>query len=128
MRLYEAGETLAVTEGVETALAVRVMTGLPVWACVSAAGLLSLSLERIPASVKEIRVYGDNDESFVGQAAAYGIAAKLLREARAVGRELAVIVRVPEKAGYDWNDVLLKSLGKRSSGLGRSRAKAFVAE
>ena len=128
VRLYEAGETLAVTEGVETALAVRVMTGLPVWACVSAAGLLSLSLERIPASVKEIRVYGDNDESFVGQAAAYGIAAKLLREARAVGRKLAVSVRVPEKAGYDWNDVLLKSLGKRSSGLGRSRAKAFVAE
>ena len=32
IRIYPAGETLAITEGIETGLAVRSMTGLPVWA------------------------------------------------------------------------------------------------
>ena len=32
IRLYATGDTLAVTEGIETALAVRLATGLPVWA------------------------------------------------------------------------------------------------
>ena len=123
VRLYEAGETLAFTEGVETAMAVRAMTGLSVWACVSAVGLLSLTLERIPASVKSVEIYGDNDESYVGQAAAYGLAAKLHRDARAAGRELSIRVRIPERTGYDWNDVLLKSLAKEKTG-GRKRLRS----
>ncbi len=116
VRLYEADETLALTEGVETALAVRAMTGLPAWACVSAAGLLSFTLERIPASVKTVEIYGDNDAGYVGQAAAYGLAAKLYRDARAADRELSIRVRIPEKTGYDWNDVLLKSLEREKTG------------
>ena len=123
VRLYEPGETLALTEGVETALAVRAMTGLPAWACVSAAGLLSLTLDRIPALVKTVEIYGDNDAGYVGQAAAYGLAAKLFRDARAAGRELAIRVRIPDKTGYDWNDVLLKSLAKEKTG-GRKRFRS----
>ena len=104
-------------------MAVRAMTGLSVWACVSAVGLLSLTLERIPASVKSVEIYGDNDESYVGQAAAYGLAAKLHRDARAAGRELSIRVRIPERTGYDWNDVLLKSLAKEKTG-GRKRLRS----
>lgn len=122
VRLYEAGDALALTEGVETAMAVRAMTGLPAWACLSAAGLLSFTLDRLPASVKTVEIYGDNDESWVGQAAAYGLAAQLHRDARAAGRELSIRVRIPEKTGYDWNDVLLRSLANAKNGRKRTRS------
>jgi putative DNA primase/helicase len=38
IRLYPAGETLAVSEGIETALAVRRATGVPVWSTICAGG------------------------------------------------------------------------------------------
>lgn len=107
IRLYPAKTKLALTEGVETAMAVRLLADLPVWAAVSAAGLEHVSLARLPKGLREVTIYGDNDRSFTGASAAYALAAKLVREADHAGRTLTVRVRIPRRCGYDWNDVLL---------------------
>jgi hypothetical protein len=52
IRLYAAGETLAVTEGIETALAVHLATGLPVWAALCAGGMARLI---VPPEVHLVR-------------------------------------------------------------------------
>lgn len=96
--LYEAGEELALAEGIETALAVRILTGLPVWACRDAGGLEAIVL---PQHVRKVYIYADNDENFRGQLAAYTLAHRLtLKEGRQVE------VKLPQNPG-DWLDVLV---------------------
>lgn len=75
IRLYPAGEILAVAEGIETALAVRRRTGMPVWATISANGMKSLV---VPPEVKLVEIFADNDGNFVGQVAAYALAQRLV--------------------------------------------------
>ena len=58
IRLYAAEETLAVTEGIETALAVRCATGLPVWATYSAGGMARLI---VPPDVRLVVICADHD-------------------------------------------------------------------
>lgn len=99
-RLYPAGQVLAVGEGIETTLAVRAMAAdageaIPVWAALTANGMRALEL---PPEVEELRVYGDNDASFTGQAAAY----ELARRAVAQGRRVKVFI--PRDVGVDFLD------------------------
>ena len=88
---------LVVTEGIETALAVREVTGTAVWACVSASGLASVAL---PPEVSEVFVAGDNDGNHAGQRAAGVLAERVKKEGR------AVTVLFPSSPGLDWLDVL----------------------
>lgn len=94
------GEALAITEGIETALAVHEATGVAVWAAVSAVGVESI---RIPELVKVIEIYCDNDKSRVGEMAAQKAAKRLRSEGRTVH------VLVPPKVGSDWLDVYVES-------------------
>ncbi len=88
--------TLALAEGVETALAVRQATGAAIWACVSAGGLAAVE---IPPSVERVDIYGDRDRSGAGQEAA----ATAARRLRAEGRRVRVLL--PPLEGEDWLDV-----------------------
>ncbi|WP_176216737.1 DUF7146 domain-containing protein [Andreprevotia lacus] len=97
VRLYPAGERLALAEGIETALAVHCANGLPVWAGLSAHGMTRVAL---PPQVKEVFVFADLDEGGAGQAAAEKLALRLLDEGRIVR------VLLPSTAGRDWLDVL----------------------
>ncbi len=101
IRLFEATDELAVTEGIETGLAVHLSVGMPVWAAYSAG-----NLERvwIPPTVKNVRIYADNDASFTGQAAAFALAKRLKSEVAAFGPR-TVQVFVPKKLNTDWADV-----------------------
>jgi len=101
VRLFEPGEELALTEGIETALAVHLRTGKPVWAALSAANLEKVW---VPEAVTRVGIYADNDASYTGQAAAYALARRL-RHARPP-REVAVYV--PRQPDTDWADVLLE--------------------
>jgi hypothetical protein len=58
VRLDEATDELALTEGIETALAVRLRTGKPTWAAINCG-----NLERIwiPEQVRRVCIYADND-------------------------------------------------------------------
>jgi len=98
IRLYAATEQLAVAEGIETALAVRVATGLPVWATVSAGGMARL---QAPEQVGEVLVAADNDASRAGEQAAYTLAKRLITEG------ITVKVVLPDGMGTDWADVLM---------------------
>ncbi len=102
IRLFPAAPVLGVAEGIETALAVHVRTGMSVWSAVSA-GLLA-RLEP-PAQTSLVVVWTDRDRSGVGEAAAHVLRERLLR------RGIAVAVHLPPgplPAGaksLDWADV-----------------------
>jgi len=100
--LFEPTEELAITEGIETALAVHIATGRAVWAAYSASNLEKIS---VPGSVKRVYIYADNDASFTGQAAAYALAKRLTAKREGQG-DLQVTVFVPQRSGEDWADVV----------------------
>lgn len=97
VRLFASGPVLGVAEGIENAIAARMLFDMPVWAAMG-----TVFLERFvePEGVEELVVFADRDENFAGQKAAYTLANKAV-----VARKRKVTVRVPE-AG-DWNDELL---------------------
>ena len=103
IRLFDPTDVLAVTEGIETALAVEEATGTPVWAAVSAGGLEAVEL---PPTVRRVEIWADGDESGRGQDAAEKAAARLQAE----GRELKVLL--PPQAGRDWLNVLVNDGAK----------------
>jgi putative DNA primase/helicase len=97
VRLFEPESVaLAVTEGIETALAVRLGSGLPCWAAVSAWGLENVA---IPENVADVHIMADNDISGTGQRAAERLAKRLHGEARRVR------IHTPSTPGTDWLDV-----------------------
>jgi len=103
VRLFDAGAQLALCEGIETALAVHLATGKPVWAGISAGNLEKLW---VPDTVREVCIYADNDAGgdFAGQCFAYALARRLKREEKTTGPR-QVRVFVPRHAGTDWADV-----------------------
>jgi hypothetical protein len=88
--------TLAVAEGIETALACRLGSCIPTWSCMSANGIKSFIW---PSALESLVIFADNDKHGVGQAAAWDLAS------RAVAAGLEVRVLVPQTAGTDWLDV-----------------------
>jgi putative DNA primase/helicase len=95
--------TLGIAEGIETALAAAEVFGVSVWAALNAN---RLEVWEPPAGIRRVVIFGDNDENFVGQAAAYALAARLRRGRYATIEH--VEVQIPDCAGWDWNDYLVK--------------------
>ncbi len=95
IRLFEPDTRLALTEGIETALAVRQANGWPVWAAVSAWGLEHVE---IPPGVASVLIAADHDPA--GTKAAQALAQRLTQE----GRQVRLLL--PTEAGKDWLDVL----------------------
>ena len=111
VRLFEPTDELAITEGIETALAVHLATGKPVWAAISAGNMERLW---IPDTIRRVYIYADNDglTEYDGQASAYALARRLRKEQqKAQGRHVEVFV--PKTAGEDWADVWLARLAKQ---------------
>ncbi|MEQ9326124.1 MAG: toprim domain-containing protein [Rhodospirillales bacterium] len=97
VRLFPAAEKIAIAEGIETALAVRKLSGLPVWAALSTSGLISLVL---PNDVREIVIAADHDVNGAGERAANRAAKRWCAEGRKVD------ITMPTRPGSDWLDVL----------------------
>lgn len=104
VRLDEAGEELAITEGIETGLAVRLSTTKPVWVALSSGNMEKLW---IPESVRRVCIYADNDADaeFTGQVSAYALAQRLVIESKKGRLDRRVQVFVPKQGGHDWADV-----------------------
>ncbi len=98
------GNTLGVSEGIETALAASLLDGLPVWPCHSAGILANFVLpEHLRGRVTKIVIYADSDELKNGHRA--GIeAAKALADRCRRDRIRTMIVR-PAKVGADMADL-----------------------
>lgn len=100
VRLAPIGDdgALGVGEGVETCLAASALFDIPVWSCLTAGNLATFDP---PDSVRALTIFGDNDASFTGAAAAYALAKRL-----AAARRIAVTVEIP-RMYPDWCDVWL---------------------
>jgi putative DNA primase/helicase len=103
IRLWIPSVELAITEGIENAIAVHLATGKPVWAALAAGNLEKLW---IPESAPRISIYADNDADgdFAGQTFAFALARRLKRERK----EREVRVFVPKEPGLDWADIWLR--------------------
>ena len=99
VRLAPAGETLAISEGIETGLSVLVATGTPTWAALSAGGIKRLDLPPLPIAA-EIVIAADPDPT--GLAAAYDAAERWHNE----GRRVRIAEPPP---GQDFNELLMEA-------------------
>lgn len=97
IRLVPHQGILAVAEGIETARAVTRDFKLPCWSLIN-----STQMARwiVPPNVHELHVFGDNDQKFGGQAAAFALA----HRAAVLANGPKVFVRIPDAAGVDWAD------------------------
>ena len=105
VRLAEATDTIAITEGIETGLAVIELMGLPVWATLSTIGMETVQL---PPEFSRVYIALDHDRNGAGTKAAMKLAARLTREGRTcLILDPATVHPLPENAkGMDWLDVL----------------------
>jgi hypothetical protein len=105
IRLFAPTNELGLAEGIETALAVHLWTGMPVWSAVSARMLEAIAL---PPGIARIVIWADLDRSGAGQSAAEQLRARL----RADGIETAVELPpgpIPAGAkGVDFADLWLR--------------------
>lgn len=103
IRLTEikAGQDLLIAEGVETALSA--LTRYPdhaAWACVSVNNMVKINP---PGNTNMVQIIADNDKSFAGLAGAFELARLLSLKKK------AVMVKVPEQTGTDFNDYINSS-------------------
>ena len=99
-----AREPLVLAEGIETALAAGLLTGLPAWAALSAGNMSRVSL---PDDLREVWVAADHDPP--GQRAAWQAADAFMAQGRAVR------VLTPANAGEDFNDVWQRRMAREAT-------------
>jgi putative DNA primase/helicase len=102
VRLAPSAEVMGISTGIETALAASILFELPVWAATTDAMMQGW---KPPAKAREIWIFGDNDASWSGHCASYGLAYKLTRDG------YKVETRISPSMGEDWNDVLMQRMG-----------------
>lgn len=104
IKLDVPNQCLNLAEGLETALTVRRLTGLPTWSCVSKDMLTTVEL---PESVRYVTIWADKDKSDAGQQAAV----VLFHRLKAMGIKAIAMLppgEIPEgKKGLDWNDLII---------------------
>ncbi|MFW0776101.1 MAG: toprim domain-containing protein [Rickettsiales bacterium] len=98
-RLYDITPTLGIAEGIETAIACKILFGVNTWAALNTAFMEKFTP---PEGVRNVIVFADNDENYAGHKAAFTLAHKL--KIKGYG----VKVKFPPRAGMDFNDVLLE--------------------
>ena len=97
--------TLALAEGIETALAYTRLTGTPAWAALSAAGLRHAPL---PDGLEHLVIAADFDGA--------GLTAAEQLEQRAARAGIAVRIDVPPRHRTDWADVLAERRSRARGG------------
>jgi hypothetical protein len=106
IRLGQLSADIAITEGIETGLAVMLGTGMPVWAAISANGMESI---HFPIEVKRVFIWADLDKSSRGTRAAEKLAQRLLGENK-VPYILLPAGPIPNgQKSLDWLDIFNKS-------------------
>lgn len=99
IRLFDIEDTVAIAEGIETAIAVKETMNIPCWSVVSTT-LMAAFVP--PKGIKNVIICGDNDKNFAGHKAAYSAANRL----SLAGYNVSVVF--PEKAGEDFLDELIR--------------------
>jgi|SRR5581483_4167344 len=97
--LYPPAAMMGVAEGIETAIAAKMIHNMPVW---SALNTSLLKAWQPPSIARHVFIFGDNDPHYAGHAAAWTLAHRLAKAG------LKVDVRIPIHCA-DWNDALIGS-------------------
>ncbi len=108
VRLFPLASHLGIAEGIESAIAAHMLFGIPVWPVLNKNGIETFVP---PPGVTRLTVFADNDASYVGQAAAFLCARRMV----AKPIEIACDVQIPSEADTDWNDVLLARSGRAAA-------------
>lgn len=116
--LYPAAAVMGVAEGIETAIAAKMLFDIPTHAAISANGMEKWDP---PAIAEEVHIFADHDESLTGHRAAWTLASRL------VIKGLRVVVHMP-LTPCDWNDVLLDSDPKAKVAAANREAFPMTAE
>jgi hypothetical protein len=103
IRLGTAGSAVDLAEGIETALAVRQATRVPVWSAVSAT--LLAGFEPPPGTVN-VRVWCDLDRKGVGVEAAGKLSGRLAGQGILTELLIPPEAMLRDRKGIDWLDVL----------------------
>ena len=106
IQLYKPmpGEPLGIGEGLESSLAVRELTGLPMW---SGANTFLLESAQFPAGIESVYIAADLDENSAGEKAANKLKERLIEEGRTVGISYPELGAMGQKSSYDWNDYIV---------------------
>jgi putative DNA primase/helicase len=111
VKLWPAGRTLVVGEGLETVLAAATripfegVSLIPAWAAMSKGGLAQLP---VIDGVERLLLLADNDSNGAGQAAAEACK----RRWQAAGR--AVVILMPDAPDSDFNDLVIEEDARAS--------------
>lgn len=97
IELYPAAEEMGVAEGIETAIAAKMLYDTPTHSAINTS---MLAKWEPPAIAKVIYIFADNDKNWAGHSGAYHLAHRLALKG------LEVHIMLPPEIG-DWNDVLL---------------------
>lgn len=109
IRLFPAGKTLAVAEGIETSIAVTRLTGIPCWATVTA-GLMECFTP--PQGVENVLIFADKDRPSAyhptghGQESARILVERLWKLGIKAGLRIPPLDIPDGKKGIDWLDCL----------------------
>ena len=95
--LSNSAPVMGIAEGIETALSVQKIFGMPVWACMSAPGIAGFPVIR---GITHLTIFADHDEA--GLKAAKNCARRYQKNG------IDAAVRHPREPGGDWNSFLLK--------------------
>lgn len=102
IRLGVVEEVMAVTEGIETGLAVQQSTGIPTWVTISANLMETL---QVPDSVDMVCIYADKDKSETGRDSASILVQRMWEEGRKATGLLPSFAIPDAEKGLDWLDV-----------------------
>jgi len=110
VQLFTPTKQLAITEGIETALAVHLSTGLPVWAATSTSLLEQV---KIPTSVEEVFIMADKDRTGAGERSAQKLAQRLLSERPnlIIKTCLPPLEILVDAKSVDWLDIYQRETG-----------------
>lgn len=97
IRLFDVVDCVGIAEGIENAIASFNLFKIPTWA---ASNSVLLEQWQPPSFIKKVIIMGDNDSSFTGQAAAFSLAKRLIKDG------IIVDVKIPEKIDSDWADMV----------------------
>ena len=119
-------DSLAVTEGIETALSIKeALPTLPVWACLSAVNMPEILLPE-DNTIKNVYIFFDKDKNNVGLKAAEELARKLTKDKdiNVYLVEPPIDIKDENAKGVDFNDVLVQK-GKEAIIYAFKKAKKF---
>jgi putative DNA primase/helicase len=107
VRLTEPDDELGIAEGIETALAVWILFGIPCWSTLHADGMRKFEIPQGYERVRKVRIFADNDARDQNGRRAGNDAANLLKDKMRANGLISTVV-LPKFTTFDFADIAVK--------------------